>query len=85
MRTMRSIAEYCTAKRKREMEFLRVPRGVEERERILHSCHTSKESEYDELVAVSLWSMRPIVIIALFIGGHLGRDKTFHRGSSGRR
>ena len=30
-----------------EMEFLRVPRGVEERERILHSCHSSKESEYD--------------------------------------
>ena len=31
-------------KEKGEMEFLR---GVEERERILHSCHSSKESEYD--------------------------------------
>ena len=28
-------------------EFYRVPKGVEERERILHSCHSSKESEYD--------------------------------------
>ena len=34
-------------KERGEMEFLRVPRGVEERERILHSCHSSKESEYD--------------------------------------
>eukprot|EP00731_Ephydatia_muelleri_P017880 Em0010g978a len=31
-------------KERGEMEFLRVPRGVEERERILHSCHSSKES-----------------------------------------
>ena len=38
VRTMRSIAAYCTAKKEKErgeMEFLRVPRGVEERERIL--------------------------------------------------
>ena len=34
---------------------------------------------------MSLWSMRPIVIIALFIGGYLGRDEKVHRGSSGRR
>ena len=49
VRTMRSIAAYSTVYRKKEkergeMEFLRVPRGVEERERILHSCHSSKES-----------------------------------------
>ena len=51
VRTMRSIAAYVLYRKKEkergEMEFLRVPRGVEERERILHSCHSSKESEYD--------------------------------------
>ena len=47
VRTMQSIAAYCTEKERGKMEFLRVPRGVEERERILHSCHSSKESEYD--------------------------------------
>ena len=38
---------YRKKEKEGEMEFLRVPRGVEERERILHSCHSSKESEYD--------------------------------------
>ena len=31
---------------------------------------------------MSLWSKRPIVINALFIGGHLGRDKTREKVSS---
>ena len=37
---------------------------------------------YGLRLAVSLWSMRPIIIIALFIGGHLGRDKTREKVSS---
>ncbi len=34
-------------KERGKIEYLQVPRGVEEIERILHSCHSSKESEYD--------------------------------------
>ena len=49
--TMRSIAAYTvyrkTDKERGKIEYLQVPRGVEEIERILHSCHSSKESEYD--------------------------------------
>ena len=47
VRTMRSIAAYCTAKRKKkreEMEFLRVPRGVEENESFIHATHPKKVS-----------------------------------------
>ena len=34
-------------KERGKIEYLQVPRGVEEIERILHPCHSSKESEYD--------------------------------------
>ena len=34
-------------KNDKERGKIEVPRGVEEIERILHSCHSSKESEYD--------------------------------------
>ena len=34
-------------KERGKIEYLQVPRGIEEIERILHSCHSSKESEYD--------------------------------------
>ena len=49
--TTRSIAAYTVYRKKDKergkIEYLQVPRGVEEIERILHSCHSSKESEYD--------------------------------------
>ena len=41
-------------KERGEMEFLRVPRGVEERERILHSCHSSKERPGTTQVCINL-------------------------------
>ena len=50
---MRSIAAYTVPQKGRikkelgKIENLQVPRGVEEIERILHSCDSSKESEYD--------------------------------------
>ena len=49
--TMRSIAAYILYRKKDKergkIEYLQVPRCVEEIERILHSCYSSKKSEYD--------------------------------------
>ena len=43
-------------KERGKVEYLQVPRGVEEIERILHSCHSSKESEYMTAVHVYVYA-----------------------------
>ena len=45
-----------------KIEYLQVPRGVEEIERILHSCHSSKESEYDCYIRTHRGSVIELVL-----------------------
>ena len=48
----RRILNQKKDKERGKIEYLQVPRGVEEIERTLRSCHSSKESEYMTAVHV---------------------------------